>query len=115
MQQCQATGLKTRYVVYRFYNAQGKLLYIGSTKSIRKRMSDHASGNILSYLTLYYKDNPALVRQTGKHRRAPRPWWVESDNGTYVTREYFISERGMRMAEMRYIATEKPYYNNRKG
>lgn len=72
-----------RYAVYRLYDASGYLLYVGATKNVAVRMSQH---------------------------RADKPWWPEVDDARTVV-AWFDSVDGAAAAEFEAIRSESPAHN----
>jgi predicted GIY-YIG superfamily endonuclease len=93
--------------VYRFFASNGKLLYVGSTKAFRKRMTDHRNGTVVAELRPFYA--PDTLHETPKGKlRGPRPWWQQ---GQLVTVEECETVQAARERERQAIASERPYYN----
>jgi prophage antirepressor-like protein len=69
------------HVVYRFFDEDGRLLYVGISASARQRMTAH---------------------------RATQPWW---DDAAQVTFTRYPNYESARAAELEAIATEDPVYN----
>ncbi|HXP50633.1 MAG TPA: GIY-YIG nuclease family protein [Bacteroidia bacterium] len=46
-----ATGIPLQPGIYKYFDIEGKLLYVGKAKSIRKRVSSYFSKNLTSYKT----------------------------------------------------------------
>jgi len=67
--------------VYRFFDEQGRLLYIGATNCFPRRLREYAR---------------------------EKPWWGEVAR---IDIEYFRSLRAAQTAEVKAIKSEKPLYN----
>lgn len=72
------------FVVYRFFNASGRLLYIGYTSDLAPRLRAHS-------------------------RPGGSPWWPQVANRRF---EFFPSEQAARAAERAAIRAELPVHND---
>ena len=75
-----------RHSVYRFFDADGNLLYVGISADPRRRL--------------------------GEHRGRPSTWWWETSN---ITLDHYPSFEDARWAEKVAIETENPRYNRGDG
>lgn len=74
--------MASKHVLYRLYDNGGRLLYVGRTENLRRRMSEH---------------------------RALQPWAAEIDR---VTRTPCASYSAACLAERQAIESEHPIHNN---
>lgn len=72
---------RDRTTLYRFFGADGRLLYVGITMRLPVRLEEHQEW---------------------------QPWWAEVVGATM---EHFTSRRGAERAELAAIAAERPAYN----
>jgi hypothetical protein len=75
------TATAERTALYRFFNAEGALLYVGITKNFGQRWTNHAKS---------------------------KPWWPEAQRHTA---EWFDTRREAEAAEKQAVVAECPKYN----
>ena len=100
-------------VVYRFFDAQDRLLYVGSTswRQFQSRMRDHKTGEIIPSLRPFYKAGDTYETPKSPRGRGCRPWYRAYLDGGCVAVEYYTDRATAFWAEQEAIRQDKPYYN----
>lgn len=80
-------NVKKRAGVYKIYNKEGKLMYIGQSKNLRRRLYEHFTG-----------------KRKGEFIETVRFFYVDFEDG-------FITDSCLDMYETYLIRTLKPRYN----